>query len=68
MNKHRSTVIDSLVAKYRSISPLLLKTESLIANTNTGKSKVLKAYYAHWEKRLFTALNFVFCFYADGLE
>ncbi|KAI9144584.1 dynein heavy chain and region D6 of dynein motor-domain-containing protein [Paraphysoderma sedebokerense] len=56
-NKHRATVVESLVAKYRSISPLLIKIESLVANTNTGRSPHLKSYYAYWEKRIFIALN-----------
>ncbi|KAI8916282.1 dynein heavy chain and region D6 of dynein motor-domain-containing protein [Gorgonomyces haynaldii] len=59
LNKHRSSVVESLVAKYRSIGPLLMKTESLVANTNTGKSKVLKEYYGYWERKVFVALNYM---------
>ena len=58
-NKHRNNIVETLVQKYRSIGPLLIKMESLVANTNTGKSKALKEYYAYWEKRVFYALNYV---------
>lgn len=59
LNRHRASVVESLVLKYRSIGPLLMKTESLVANTNTGKSKILKEYYAFWERKVFIALNFM---------
>eukprot|EP00842_Homolaphlyctis_polyrhiza_P003630 jgi/Hompol1/4268/HPOL_001758-RA len=59
INRHRGSIVDALVVKYRSIGPLLMKTESLVANTNTGKSRMLKDYYAHWERKIFTALNFM---------
>jgi dynein heavy chain len=36
-----------------------MKTESLVANTNTGKSKVLKEYYYFWERKVFIALNYM---------
>ncbi|KAJ3097104.1 Dynein heavy chain 10, axonemal [Phlyctochytrium planicorne] len=59
INKNRSSVLESIVQKYRSIGPLLIKMESLVAGTNTGKSKMLKEYYAYWERRIFTSLNFL---------
>ncbi|KAI8922930.1 hypothetical protein BC831DRAFT_55734 [Entophlyctis helioformis] len=59
INRHRNNVVEALVLKYRSIGPLLMKTESLVANTNTGKSKMLKDYYAFWERKIFMALNFM---------
>jgi dynein heavy chain, axonemal len=51
--------VENLVIRYRSIGPLLMKTESLVANTNTGNSKVLADYYSIWEKKIFKALNYV---------
>lgn len=51
--------MEGIVQKYLSIGPLLIKMESLVAGTNTGKSKMLKEYYAYWEKRIFVALNSV---------
>lgn len=58
-NKHRAQCVENLVQKYKSIGPLLIKMESLVANTNTGKSKMLKEYYAYWESRIFWAINYV---------
>lgn len=58
-NLHRVNVVETLVQKYLSIGPLLIKMESLVANTNTGKSKQLKDYYAYWERRIFYAINFM---------
>lgn len=59
LRKHRNTVIESLVVKYKTIAPLLLKTESLVVKTNTGTSPALKEYYSYWEKRIFAALNYM---------
>ena len=58
-NSHRANIVETLVQKYRSIGPLLIKMESLVANTNTGKSKMLRDYYGYWERRIFFALNYV---------
>jgi dynein heavy chain len=49
--------LDSIVVKYLSIGPLLIKMESLVANSNTGKSSVMKEYYLFWERRVFMALS-----------
>ncbi|KAI8814786.1 dynein heavy chain and region D6 of dynein motor-domain-containing protein [Cladochytrium replicatum] len=57
INKHRNMMLEGLVVKYRNIGPLLIKMESLVAGTNTGKSKLLKDYYFYWERRIFAALN-----------
>lgn len=57
MNKSKSSMLDTLVEKYKSITPLLLKMESLVANTNTGRSPQLRSYYIFWEKKIFYALN-----------
>ncbi|KAJ2996626.1 Dynein heavy chain 10, axonemal [Globomyces sp. JEL0801] len=59
INRHRSNMMDGMVVSYRSIAPLLMKTESLVANTNTGNSKVLKEYYAFWERKIFNGLTFM---------
>ncbi|KAJ3321068.1 Dynein heavy chain 10, axonemal [Boothiomyces sp. JEL0866] len=59
INRHRATMLDTMVANYRSIGPLLMKTESLVANTNTGNSKMLKDYYGFWEKKIFAGLTYM---------
>lgn len=62
VNNHRNNVLETLVSGYRSIGPLLMKTESLVANTNTGSSKMLKEYYSFWERKFFNALAYVRAF------
>ncbi|RKP21444.1 hypothetical protein ROZALSC1DRAFT_11414, partial [Rozella allomycis CSF55] len=57
MNKSKNVIVDGLVQKYTSITPLMIKMESMVANTNTGRSPQLRNYYAHWEKKIFVALN-----------
>lgn len=52
-DKARVTVIEDLTAKYRTLGPLLGKVEEAVAGTNTGKSAMLKEYYAHWERAMF---------------
>ena len=59
INRHRINTVDSIVQKHKSVGPLLIKMESLVAGTNTGKSKILKEYYAYWEKKIWGALNYV---------
>ncbi|KAJ3328734.1 Dynein heavy chain 10, axonemal, partial [Blyttiomyces sp. JEL0837] len=59
LNETRLNVVESIVQKYKSIGPLLIKMESLVAGTNTGKSKILREYYAHWERRIFNGLNYL---------
>ena len=59
VNKHRANVLEGMVQKYLSIGPLLIKMESLVVRTNTGKSKMLKEYYSYWERQIFAALNHV---------
>lgn len=59
VNTNKSNVLETLVASYRSIGPLLMKTESLVANTNTGSSKMLKEYYSFWERKIFSGITYV---------
>ena len=57
MEKTRVDAVDELLKKYRTIPPLLGKVEEAVAGTNTGKSPQLAAYYQHWERAIFAALN-----------
>ncbi|KAL7749213.1 hypothetical protein RI367_005365 [Sorochytrium milnesiophthora] len=56
-SRTRTTVIEGLVQKHRSISPLLIKIESLVAGTNTGRSPQLRSYYEFVERKVFFSLN-----------
>jgi dynein heavy chain, axonemal len=58
-NSHRITVLDGLVVNYNSIGPLLMKTESLVASSNSGSSKTLKEYYSFWERKIFHAITYM---------
>jgi dynein heavy chain len=49
--------LEVLVRKYRSIEPLLIKIEEILAFSNTGKSPVLRNYYNYWEKKVFNAVT-----------
>ncbi|XP_075981627.1 dynein heavy chain at 89D [Anticarsia gemmatalis] len=41
---------------YDRIGPILMKLEYLILGSSTGRSNVMTAYYAHWEKKIFKCL------------
>jgi dynein heavy chain, axonemal len=56
MNAARSNATENQVQKYLSISPLLIKIESFVAGSSSGRSRTLQPYYKYWEKRIFTAL------------
>ena len=55
--KARLSRLDLLVRKYRSIGPLLIKIEEIVAFTNTGHSPILQEYYVYWEQRIFNAIT-----------
>ena len=46
-----------LLHKYRTIAPLLGKTEELVVGTNTGKCPQMSSYYQHWETKVFNSLT-----------
>lgn len=43
--------------KYKTVGGLLRKIEEVVTGTNNGKATQLAAYYAYWERNIFTALN-----------
>ncbi|KAI8847268.1 dynein heavy chain and region D6 of dynein motor-domain-containing protein [Chytridium lagenaria] len=51
-----SSMYRAKVSEYWTVA---YQMESLVAGTNTGKSRMLKEYYAYWERRIFTSLNFL---------
>lgn len=57
IERQRLAALESLVKKYRTISPLLGKIEEVVAGTNSGKSPALSSYYSFWERAIFNALN-----------
>ncbi len=36
---------------------MITKVEGLVYNTNTSQSPKMKAYYAYWEKQIFSTLS-----------
>ena len=48
--------VEVLTRNYKTLQPLLVKVEEIVASTNTGKSPVLKDYYAYWERRVYNAI------------
>lgn len=57
VERNRVKRIEELVQKYRSIGPLLIKVEELVAGVNTGASPKMSAYYLYWERRIFNAIT-----------
>ncbi|OAF64588.1 hypothetical protein A3Q56_07698, partial [Intoshia linei] len=58
-NNIRSNLNDTLkvlAQKYKEIAPLLIKIETLVVLTSTGKEPRLKKYYAYWEKKIYESL------------
>lgn len=52
----RTERVQSLVHKYRSIKPLLLKIEMIVEESDSGASPSLGKLYSYWEKRIYNAL------------
>ncbi|NWI95283.1 DYH10 protein, partial [Pitta sordida] len=53
----RAKDVVHMVRNYSAIPPLLIEVEGQVANTNTGKSPKLAAYYAYWENRIYQVLT-----------
>ncbi|KAJ1617773.1 dynein heavy chain, N-terminal region 1-domain-containing protein [Pavlovales sp. CCMP2436] len=49
MERTRLKTIEELTAKYHQISPLLMKVEEEVVGTSTGRSPLMREYYAFWE-------------------
>ncbi|CAG9462277.1 unnamed protein product [Pedinophyceae sp. YPF-701] len=57
LERRRAEVVDELIGRYRTISPLLGKIEEAVVGTSSGRSAQLVSYYRHWEQLIFGALN-----------
>lgn len=57
LEKSLQEKVASLVRKYQSIGPLLVKVEEIVASSNTGASPVLAEFYNFWEKRMYNAIT-----------
>lgn len=52
----RSELIGAMLKAYQSTSPMLIKLESLVEGTSTGKSSGMQFFYEQYEHKIFTAL------------
>ena len=57
LERKRKEQTELLLHKYRTIAPLLGKTEELVVGTNTGKCPQMASYYQHWEAKVFSAVT-----------
>ncbi|XP_051787986.1 dynein axonemal heavy chain 10-like [Erpetoichthys calabaricus] len=57
MKEERAKEVAYLYRKYKAISPLLIKIESLVLNTDSGKAPKMEKYYTHWEYKVYNALT-----------
>lgn len=42
--------VEAALKRYRSLTPLLIKVEEVVAGTASGTSPALAGYYAYWEQ------------------
>ncbi|CAL1680177.1 unnamed protein product [Lasius platythorax] len=59
IKNRRSELVSSMLKAYQSISPMLVKLESLVLGTSTGKSPAMQLLYEKYEKKIFAA--FIMC-------
>ncbi|KAG5320172.1 DYH10 protein, partial [Pseudoatta argentina] len=59
IKNRRSKLVSSMLKTYQSISPMLVKLESLVLGTSTGTSPAMQLLYKKYEKKIFAA--FIIC-------
>ncbi|XP_018050925.1 PREDICTED: dynein heavy chain 10, axonemal [Atta colombica] len=59
IKNRRSELVSSMLKAYQSISPMLVKLESLVLGTSTGTSPAMQLLYKKYEKKIFAA--FIIC-------
>ncbi|XP_011639724.2 dynein heavy chain 10, axonemal [Pogonomyrmex barbatus] len=59
IKNQRSELVSSMLKTYHSISPMLVKLESLVLGTSTGASPAMQLLYEKYEKKIFAA--FIIC-------
>lgn len=55
IKNRRSELVSLMLKAYQSISPMLIKLESLVLGTATGKSPAMQLLYEKYEKKIFAA-------------
>ncbi|XP_029296329.1 dynein heavy chain 10, axonemal [Cottoperca gobio] len=56
IERERAKTVNLLSRKYADIGPLITKTEHLILETSSGKSKCMANYYMYWERKVHDSL------------
>ncbi|KYN03638.1 Dynein heavy chain 10, axonemal, partial [Cyphomyrmex costatus] len=59
IKNRRSELVSSMLKTYQSISPMLVKLESLVLGTSAGTSPAMQLLYEKYEKKIFSA--FIIC-------
>ncbi|XP_011874224.1 PREDICTED: dynein heavy chain 10, axonemal [Vollenhovia emeryi] len=59
IKNRRSELVSSMLKTYQSISPMLVKLESLVLGTSTGTSPAMQLLYEKYERKIFSA--FIIC-------
>lgn len=52
----RTELVCQMVKLYEMIGPILMKLESTVTQTSTGKAPYMELYYSYWENKVFKAL------------
>ncbi|CAL7939586.1 unnamed protein product [Xylocopa violacea] len=56
IQNQRTNLITAMTVMYQSTSPILIKLESLVLGTFTGKSPAMQLFYEKYERKIFHAL------------
>ncbi|XP_011694340.1 PREDICTED: dynein heavy chain 10, axonemal [Wasmannia auropunctata] len=59
IKNRRSELVSSMLKTYQSISPMLVKLESIVLGTSTGTNPAMQLLYEKYEKKIFAA--FIIC-------
>jgi dynein heavy chain, axonemal len=57
IDRQRATRLEALVAKYKSVKPVMQQIEGIIAGTDTCASPALAEFYRYWERRFYNAVT-----------
>lgn len=56
METLRTELVCQQVKLYEMIGPILMKLESIVTQTSTGRAPYMQLYYSYWENKVFKAL------------
>lgn len=57
MERQRTTKLEALVHRYKSVKPVMQQVEGTIAGTDTCASPMLAEFYGYWERRFYNAVT-----------